>query len=65
MCYCLVSFFAEVKIFRFWPKTMVYIIIVSRFDSNSLQGLLITVGRCVLWVLNGGLWMTVKLAALR
>ena len=24
MCYCLVLFFAEVKIFRFWPKTMDY-----------------------------------------
>ena len=24
VCYCLVSFFAEVKIFNFWPKTMDY-----------------------------------------
>ena len=24
VCYCLESFTAEVKIFRFWPKTMDY-----------------------------------------
>ena len=24
VCYCLESFFAKVKIFRFWPKTMDY-----------------------------------------
>ena len=32
---CHVEYRVQVKFFRFWPKTMVYIIIVRRFDRPS------------------------------
>ena len=46
MCYCLVLFFAEVKIFRFWPKTMDYNKAFWPKSSSFFVHFLLLTGRC-------------------